>query len=312
MELSVIVPTCNERDELTACLDALARHAPEVETVVVNGPSTDGTSGLVRSRDDVAVLLDCSSRNINVARNAGLREASGDIIALLSPRYQIQPGWAEAIVESLSEQADLVSGPVDLEETEDVHRGIHPRDGIRVIGGNLALTRQAVRALDGFDEYLMTDGARDLGQRIAGQDLHVIWHPEMRVRAEEPPQLHRRQHRGGYENAWHGSERTDWGALYRSMTYHVVKNRGVGFRPIGGILIAALRDGYDAAKDVFHGSGSPSVWAANGVIVVRNVVRGGIDGWRARRTDRTPAKNPYGLSQSSTDIIEDRYGSDSS
>lgn len=305
MHLSVIVPTCNERDELTACLDALTRHAPDVETIVVNGPSTDGTSGLVRERDDVDTLLDVSSRNLNVARNAGLREATGEIFALLSPRYEIQPAWAEAITESLDEQADLVSGPVALGETDDIHRGIHPQGDIHIVGGNLALTQAAVRALDGFDEYLMTEGARDLGQRIVGQDLRVIWHPEMRVRVESPPQQHRRQHRGGYETSWQGSETTDWGAIYRSKTYRVVKNQGVRATP--RVLTGALKDGLVAAHSVVRDGGSPTGWVSNGASVISNIARGGYDGVRARRTDRTPARNPYGLSQSEADVIVDRY-----
>ena len=53
MQLSVVVPTLNARRRLVACLDALAAVAPESEVVVVNGPSADGTTGIVREREDV-------------------------------------------------------------------------------------------------------------------------------------------------------------------------------------------------------------------------------------------------------------------
>lgn len=307
MRLSVIVPTCNERDELAACLDALAAHTPDIETIVVNGPSTDGTSGMVRSRSDVDVLLDCSSRNINVARNVGLLEATGDAFALLAPAYRIQSGWFEAIMDSLSGNADLVTGPVKIGPEENQHITSSAEDETHVVGGNVALSKQAVTALDGFDEYLTTGGARDLAQRTEGQDMHVIWHPQMAVRADRPIRQHRRQHRGGYEISWQGAEQTDWGGVYRSLAYRSIKNTGLGIRVIGRMLLSAIRDGVTSAREIVGGDGSPSRWAANGVSIGRNVIRGVIDGYRARRSDRTPAHNPHGLSQSAESVVVNRY-----
>lgn len=308
MMLSVIVPACNERDELAACLDTLTADTPTVETIVVNGPSSDGTSGMVRSRDDVDILLECSSRNLNVARNAGLTAASGDAFALLAPAYRIMPDWYDAIVESLEGSADLVTGPVELVDEDEAPREFEPADRLRVMGGNLALTREAVTALDGFDEYLITGGATDLGQRVAGQSLHVTWHPEMTVRrAVEDTSAHRRQHRGGYGTAWQGLESTDWGGMYRSLAYRTVKNDGVRPRVLLKLIGAAGRDAVATGRDVLEGQVTPSGWASTGVSVVRNAFRGGVDGYRARRDDGTPARNPSGLSRSESDVVVDRY-----
>ena len=73
MQLSVVVPTLNARRRLVACLDALAAAAPGSEVVVVNGPSADSTTGTVRERDDVDVLVEVADRNVNVMRKAGNR-----------------------------------------------------------------------------------------------------------------------------------------------------------------------------------------------------------------------------------------------
>ncbi len=306
MRLSVIVPTHNQRDELAACLDSIADSAPEAEVIVVNGPSTDGTSGMVRERGDVDVLLDCASRNINVARNAGLLEASGEVFALLAPSYRIQPGWLEAVVESLDGEADLVSGPVRVGDPDplDADPG-----GLRIVGGNLAMTRAAVRALDGFDDYLVYAGTTDLDQRITGQNLQVVWHPEMAVRAEpaEPP--HRRQHRGGYETAWGSADEIDWASRYRSLAYRTVKNDGLGVRSIGRLAVGAVRDGVGVGREVLHGGVSLPQWAGTGWGVLKNSLRGIRDGFRARRSDRTAAANPHGLSQTGAGVVVDRHGS---
>lgn len=304
MRLSVVVPTHNERDELAACLDSLSSEIPAAEVIVVNGPSTDGTSGMVRAREDVDVLLDCASRNINVARNAGFREASGEALALIAPNYRVRPGWLAAVNACLEGEADLVSGPVRVGDPDP--RGDVPMGG-RIVGGNLALTRAAAMALDGFDEYLVYEGARDLDQRISGQDLHVVWHPEMSVRGRPPDGSHRRQHRGGYDSAWGDADTIDWASRYRSLAYRTVKNDGVGIRSIVHLVSTAVRDGAGVGRQVLGGSVSLSRWASNGVSVARNCLRGIADGLGARRSDRTAAGNPHGLSRAAPEVIVDRH-----
>ncbi|OTE98897.1 glycosyltransferase, partial [Halorubrum sp. SD612] len=111
MDLSVVVPTLNGRDRLAACLDALAADAPDAEVIVVNGPSADGTTGMVRDRDDVDVLVEISDRTVNVARNAGIEVATGDAVALVDYDNRIEPGWRDAVADGL-DAAPVVSGPV--------------------------------------------------------------------------------------------------------------------------------------------------------------------------------------------------------
>jgi len=84
MELSVVVSTLNDRERLLSCLDALTERTPSsTEVIVVNGPSSDGTTGVVRDSGDVDVLVEISERNSSVSRNAGLEVATGDIVAFL-------------------------------------------------------------------------------------------------------------------------------------------------------------------------------------------------------------------------------------
>ncbi|MFB6206372.1 MAG: glycosyltransferase family 2 protein [Haloglomus sp.] len=97
MDISVVIPTLNGRDRLATCLDALAERAPDIETVVANGPSADGTSGMVRDRDTVDVLVELDERNVNVARNAGAARASGEIVAFLGDELQIADDWLAAL-----------------------------------------------------------------------------------------------------------------------------------------------------------------------------------------------------------------------
>jgi len=135
MDLSVVVPTLNGRAQLVRCLDALSAHAPRVEVVVVNGPSTDGTTGMVRERDDVDVLVEIADRNLNVARNAGIERARGEWIAFVSDEYSIESGWFDALYEA--------SG-VDEAEQPDSRFGRVLPDPLVAAAGTVVETTRAI------------------------------------------------------------------------------------------------------------------------------------------------------------------------
>ncbi|ELZ72509.1 glycosyltransferase family 2 protein [Haloferax volcanii] len=288
MDLSVVLPTLNGRDRLATSLDALAEHAPDAEVVVVNGPSADGTTGMVRERDDVDVLVEISDRNLNVARNAGLEVAGGDVVALLRYDLSVESSWLSAL-EAGIDDADVVTGPMHQTlrngmTTESLERNaIGGRTVTYFNGGNVAFRRGAIDALDGFDEYLQTGGARDAAHRLAGFDRSVAWAPEMCVRRE-------------FEADGGVSER-DWGWKYRSLTYRLVKNYGIRPGTVKRTVTHAVSDGVDAALGVLRGDVTPSGWVGTGRDVVGGIATGVSDGLVARARDRTRTRNPHGRSK---------------
>ncbi|TKX73501.1 glycosyltransferase [Halorubrum sp. GN11_10-6_MGM] len=308
MDLSVVVPTLNGRDRLAACLDALAAAAPDAEVIVVNGPSADGTTGMVRDRDDVDVLVEISDRTVNVARNAGIEVASGDAVALVDYDNRIEPGWREAVASGL-DAAPVISGPVtpippggatggettesereptesEREPTEPERNRIAGRDVTYFEGGNVAFRRDALRDLDGFDEYLRVGGARDAAHRLARMDREVAWRPEMAARKELPTPTAADGGRSAHE----------WGWKYRGLAYRLLKNYGVRPTVLRRTGSHAVGDALAAAKDVVRGESTPTRWAATGRDVLVGVTGGASDGLVARRRDRSPARNPNGIS----------------
>jgi glycosyltransferase involved in cell wall biosynthesis len=287
MELSVVVPTLNGRDRLVACLDALAEHAPDAEVVVVNGPSADGTTGMVQDRDDVDILVEIADRGINVARNAGIDRASGEVVALLNHTLTVETGWQDAVT-TVIEDADVVTGPTHEElragmTTETVEsRTIKGREVTYFNGDNAALSRAALEALDGFDEYLQTGGARDAAHRLAALDYEVVWSSDMCVRREY-----------GTDG---GVEETDWNWKYRSLAYRLVKNYGIRPTVVRRLLGHGVRDAGSTLLDVVRGGDRPSSWLGNGRSVLSGMATGLKDGAVARLRDRTPRRNPNGRS----------------
>ncbi|QKY20364.1 glycosyltransferase [Halolamina sp. CBA1230] len=291
MDLSVVVPTLNGRDRLTASLDSLAARAPDAEVVVVNGPSADGTTGMVRERADVDVLVEVADRCINVARNAGVVAASGDAIALLGFDLRITEGWIDAVRDGLA-AAGAVTGPVRRgDEGDDApeRRRIAGRDVTYFDGDNVAFRAATLReTLDGFDEYLRTGGARDAAHRIAGAGGEVAWRDGMAATRGDDD--------GSGGPGPHGPDEQNRRWKYRSLSYRLAKNYGPRPTVARRTLSHAFGDAAAAARAVLGGEASPSAWFGNGRDVIAGIARGGADGLVARASDRSDTRNPYGLS----------------
>jgi len=85
MKISVITAVYNKRDTIAAALDSvLAQSHGDVELVVIDGGSTDGTLEVLRGYGDrIAVLVSEPDRGIYDALNKGLRLAGGDAVGFL-------------------------------------------------------------------------------------------------------------------------------------------------------------------------------------------------------------------------------------
>lgn len=290
MDLSVVVPTLNGRDQLAASLDALAAHASDAEVIVVNGPSADGTTGMVRERDDVDVLVELSDRRVNVARNAGIEEATGDVVAFVDYDLVVESGWLDAVSDGLGE-ADVVTGPthqslrVGKTAEDPEHRTIGDRSVTYFNGGNVAFRTSVLTAIDGFDEFLHVGGARDAAHRLAGVGQEIRWQSGMSARRE-------------YE-ADGGVKARNWNWKYRALTYRLVKNYGVRPTVARRTLGHCTGDAVEAAKAVVKGESALSAAVGVGRDVVTGAVWGVGAGLKARAKDRTPTRNPHGLSRRS-------------
>jgi GT2 family glycosyltransferase len=103
VDASVVIPNLNGAHLLEPCLASLAEQTlPPAQVLVVDNGSTDGSVELVRERFPEARLVTFSeNRGFAVAMNAGIAEASTDLVAFLNNDAVAEPRWLEELAACL-------------------------------------------------------------------------------------------------------------------------------------------------------------------------------------------------------------------
>ncbi|MEP7346647.1 MAG: glycosyltransferase family 2 protein [Gemmatimonadaceae bacterium] len=122
--ISVVLTAHNASGTLTRCLDSLKEQEGwddgAMEVIVVDDRSTDGTSEVARGRglSSLAVVrlseyTDPTLTARQVALDAGIRRAGGDVVLLLDADARVAPDWSAALAAPVVHgTADLVAGGV--------------------------------------------------------------------------------------------------------------------------------------------------------------------------------------------------------
>jgi len=97
--ISVIIPTLNEANDLPQTLDSL-RGAENIETIVVDGGSNDGTFGIAE-REGCRMVRSSPSRAKQL--NVGAQSASGPVLLFLHADARLPPAFDSAVRSTLNE-----------------------------------------------------------------------------------------------------------------------------------------------------------------------------------------------------------------
>ena len=97
--VSVVMPAYNAEATVGAAVaSVLWQTYPDVELVVVDDGSTDGTAALVRAFDGRVTLVEGANAGVGAARNRGIAAARGELIAFLDADDLMLEGHLEALV----------------------------------------------------------------------------------------------------------------------------------------------------------------------------------------------------------------------
>jgi glycosyltransferase involved in cell wall biosynthesis len=101
LSVSLILTTYNEAAPIGELLASIGRQErPPDEVVVVDGGSRDDTVARLEAHADRLPLrvLVCPGLNIAAGRNAAIRAATGEIIAVTDAGVRQEPGWLQALL----------------------------------------------------------------------------------------------------------------------------------------------------------------------------------------------------------------------
>src|SRR5262249_9275605 len=98
--VSVVVCTHNGAKTLPWCLEGVRRLSyPDYELIVVVDGSTDESAEIARRH--LAMVVELDHRGLSSARNAGIAEASGELIAFLDDDAHPDPDWLHYVAAAL-------------------------------------------------------------------------------------------------------------------------------------------------------------------------------------------------------------------
>jgi GT2 family glycosyltransferase len=204
---SVVVCTRDRAHELAACLPGLQRMAEEGHDVIVvdNASRDDATAKLVAGYPRVRYVREPRA-GLDIARNRGLREARGEVVAFTDDDARVDAGWLDALRRNFEDpMVALVTGltlPVELEteaqlwfeETNGFGRGFLRREydsstlspfgaGRLGAGVNMAVRRRALDDIGLFDETLdcgaetRSGGDQEFFYRVLARGFRAVYDP---------------------------------------------------------------------------------------------------------------------------------------
>ena len=177
MRLSVVIPTYNSRELLSACLEGLLNQdfdASQFEVVVSDDGSTDGTAALM---DDFAGRFEARGTRLKyvrnerggaaAARNAGILASDGETVAFTDADCVPGGAWLSAIDNHFKEHPDhLGVGGKTISEPERITPFTHQVENSLEYSYptcNVAYRRAALLKVGMFEETFPYPGCRFIG-----------------------------------------------------------------------------------------------------------------------------------------------------
>jgi glycosyltransferase involved in cell wall biosynthesis len=192
-KVSVVIPIYNgEADlpKLISCLLAQTYPKDQVEYLLVDNNSGDRTFALLQqAAENSSIIIRPQSENqiqsSYAARNAGIRAATGDIIAFTDADCRPQPEWLLALIAPfINEDVVIVAGEVValpgktlLEQHADRQETLSQKHTLAHSfcpygqTANLAIRRQTFEKVGLFRPYLTSGGDADICWRILRQNI---------------------------------------------------------------------------------------------------------------------------------------------
>ena len=177
--VSVIIPAWNRVDQIVRSVrSVLDQTFSDLQVVVVDNGSSDGTPDIVEAIDDprLLVLRLNTNRGASGGRNAGLAVADGVYVGFLDSDDEFAADWAESLLSAGNQGSSLVTCGFAMVNADGSTRFEHGSEQLGpafsdLIGpfqaGTFLVERTVLLGLGGYAEGLRYSENTDLGLRLA-------------------------------------------------------------------------------------------------------------------------------------------------
>lgn len=116
MKTSIVTIVRNGEQFIGRTIQSVLRQdVGEIEYIVIDGASTDGTLDVINQyRDRISIIVSEPDKGISDAWNKGLALATGDVVGLLNAGDEHYPDAIRKAVEAIKAGADLTYGDTEL------------------------------------------------------------------------------------------------------------------------------------------------------------------------------------------------------
>ncbi|GAA1939809.1 bifunctional polysaccharide deacetylase/glycosyltransferase family 2 protein [Kitasatospora viridis] len=239
--VSVVVPAHNERDTIAACVRALlAGGCPDIDVVVVDDGSGDGTAEAARTVQDPRVrVLTQPNRGKPAALNAGIAHAAHDVILMVDADTVLAPGAVARLVTAFDDPAvGAVAGNTKVANRTGLlplwqhleyvmsfglERRLFDLFGASptVPGAIGAFRREALASCGGISADTLAEDT-DIAMALCRAGWRVVYRSDAHAATHVPTTV---------RELWHQRYRWAYGTLQSSWKHrHAVKERGTAGR----------------------------------------------------------------------------------
>jgi len=193
--ISVIIPTYHDWERLKICIDALSKQTfpqDKFEVIIVNNDPENSPPEL--NLPDNFRIISEGKPGSYAARNTGIKEAEGEILAFTDSDCVPYKDWLEKADYLLRIGADRLAGKVELfyksnnltlaELYESVYAFDQKTYAARgcSVTANMITYKKLFSKIGGFNEQLLSGGDIEWGNRASKQNVKIKYAPEVKVK----------------------------------------------------------------------------------------------------------------------------------
>ena len=198
--ISIVIPTKNNGDILERCLDSiegLDYPEDEMETIIVDGHSTDGTVEIAERYGCRVVYEDRGT--ISYARDLGVRNAEGEFIAFTDADCVVDRNWLRNLIKHFDDEEIVSVGGPNITPEDDskfvkcagdvlsflskpgARYGLDASEVIEIFHNptcNVMYRKKVLEEVGGFNHDLVTCDDEELDYRIRERGYRILYTPD--------------------------------------------------------------------------------------------------------------------------------------